>query len=171
MKCALERFADGHNVHGLNKIVQSLSNPDIVVDALSQLGFNPNGLAKLFGEQEPQVKCPKCGSTWRDLSRTKQLGCEECFATFHDKIANLLNPINRAIWNTYESKFPHADDVPDSEAEDIEDAVKQRDLKFEIERLKRELACAVKNEDYERAARLRDLIAEFNPTPITEQSE
>ena len=49
--------------------------------------------------------------------------------------------------------------------------VRQHDQQQEVEKLKRELACAVLNENYERAARLRDLIAEFTPENITEQTE
>ena len=74
------------------------------------------------------------------------------------------------MWNTYEEKLPVANTY-DTEAEDIEQAVRQHDQQQEIEKLKRELACAVLNENYERAARLRDLIAEFTPDNITEQIE
>ena len=72
--------------------------------------------------------------------------------------------------NTYEEKLPAAD-ACDTEAEDIEKSVRQHDQQQEVEKLKRELACAVLNENYERAARLRDLIAEFTPESITEQTE
>ena len=41
--------------------------------------------------------------------------------------------------------------------------------KEEIARLKRELDVAIKVEDYEKAARIRDLIAEY--TPVSESSQ
>ena len=87
-------------------------------------------------------------------------------------MAGVLETINNVIWNNYE-KNVQQDDVnfEDDEEKDIEKSVSQRDLQFEIERLNRELACAVKEENYERAARLRDLIAEFNPVNSPEQSE
>ena len=94
----------------------------------------------------------------------------ENLKTFQKQITGLIKPVHRAIWNTYEEKLPAAD-ACDTEAEDIEKSVRQHDQQQEVEKLKRELACAVLNENYERAARLRDLIAEFTPESITEQTE
>ena len=171
LKCAAERALDGQEpTSGLGKILKSLSNPESAIEALSQLGFKSESVAQLFGDQDSHGKCPVCGTTWREIEHSLQLGCEECFKTFHKQITGLLKPIRRDIWNTYEMNLP-AETNFDTEGKDIEEAVHQRDLQQEIERLKRELACAVINENYERAARLRDLIAEFNPENLPEQSE
>lgn len=171
VKCAAERALDGNEAPGgLAKILKSLTNPESAIEALSQLGFNPDSVAQLFGSQDSHDKCPVCGTSWRDIEHSLQIGCEECFKTFHKQITGLLKPIHRDIWNTYEKKLP-AENSWDTEEEDIEKSVRQRDLQQEVERLKRELACAVINENYARAARLRDLIAEFNPENIPEQSE
>ena len=170
LKCAAERALDGYEPTGnLAKILKSLSNPESAIEALSQLGFKSENVAQLFGH-DTTLKCPVCGTTWREIERSHQLGCEECLKTFQKQIAGLIKPVHRAIWNTYEEKFNVAD-ACDTEAEDIEQSVRQHDQQQEIEKLKRELACAVLNENYERAARLRDLIAEFTPENITEQTE
>ena len=162
---------DGYEPTGnLAKILKSLSNPESAIEALSQLGFKSENVAQLFGDHSSQPKCPVCGATWREIERTHQLGCEECFKTFQKQITGLIKPVHRAIWNTYEEKLKVAD-ACDTETEDIEQSVRQHDQQQEVEKLKRELACAVLNENYERAARLRDLIAEFTPENITEQPE
>lgn len=171
LKCAAERALDGQEpTSSLGKILKSLSNPESAIEALSQFGFKSENVAQLFGDASAQVKCPVCGTTWREIERTHQLGCEECLKTFQKQITSLIKPVHRAIWNTYEEKLPAAD-ACDTEAEDIEKSVRQHDQQQEVEKLKRELACAVLNENYERAARLRDLIAEFTPESITEQTE
>ena len=171
LKCAAERALDGHEATGgLGKVLKSLANPESAMEVLNQLGFNGESVAQLFGSPETQLKCPVCGTTWREIERSHQLGCEECLKTFQKQITGLIKPIHRAIWNTYEEKLPVADSF-DTEEEDIEQAVRQHDQQQEVERLKRELACAVLNENYERAARLRDMIAEFTPENISEQTE
>jgi len=171
LKCAAERALDGTEASGgLAKILKSLANPESAMETLSQLGFNGESVAQLFGNHDSQLKCPVCGATWREVERSRQLGCEECLKTFQKQITSLIKPVHRAIWNTYEEKLP-AEDAYDTEAEDIEQAVNQRDQQQEVERLKRELACAVINENYDRAARLRDLIAEFTPDTLPEQTE
>ncbi|MBO7619468.1 MAG: UvrB/UvrC motif-containing protein [Victivallales bacterium] len=171
LKCAAERALEGQEANGgLGKFLKSIANPESAMEVLNQLGFNGESVAQLFGDRESQLKCPVCGSTWREIERSHQLGCEECLKTFQKQITGLIKPIHRAIWNTYEEKFPVADTF-DTEVEDIEQAVRQHDQQQEVERLKRELACAVLNENYERAARLRDMIAEFTPENISEQTE
>lgn len=172
MKCAAKRFfgQGGTFLPGLDKILKGLQNPETMMGVMSQLEKH-KGLLEALAPRSQQAKCPGCGRTWEDIKHTRQLGCEKCLDTFHEEAGNILETVNRVIWNTYEKNVKQQDDISLDDEDDIEKSVKQRDLQFEIERLNRELACAVKEENYERAARLRDLIAEFNPISLPEQSE
>ena len=175
-KCAITRFFGENGASPrldqlLKELSQSLSNPEALSAIMSQFGKH-KGLFQALDDHSSQTQCPRCGRTWEDIKRTRQIGCEACFETFHDKMAGVLETINNVIWNNYEKNVRQDDiNLEDEEEKDIEKSVSQRDLQFEIERLNRELACAVKEENYERAARLRDLIAEFNPVNSPEQSE
>lgn len=178
-QCAVKRFIGATAPSGnMDKIAQSveglsqyLSNPNALLSILSQFSKH-KGFLEALDDHTTQTQCPKCGRTWEDIKRTKQLGCEECINAFHKEIADILENFSNVIWNNYEKNIQMEDILPaDAEEDDIEKSVTERNRQFEIERLKRELACAVKEENYERAARLRDLIAEFNPVNLSEQTE
>lgn len=77
-------------------------------------------------------KCPACGFTMEDYRRTAHLGCPDCYAVFARELA------------------PSAELADD--AQDVETPLVAR------ARLQQELQKAVAQEDYERAALLRDQI-------------
>lgn len=85
-------------------------------------------------------KCPGCGWTLKEIFATKRAGCAECY-TFHQ----LLVPM------TFESQHlhpevGHAGKAPKSTPEQL------------IKKLEARMQEAIKNEDYEIAAKLRDEI-------------
>jgi len=101
-----------------------------------------------FEEPEhPQVtRCDVCGMSFDDFRKSGKLGCANCYRVFRDE----LSPILRRLHGNTE----HTGKVPAK----LSDTVKNTK---EIERLKAELAAAVENEQYERAAELRDLIRDL----------
>ena len=92
----------------------------------------------------PQVRqrvCPKCGMTENELSRTGQVGCAECYKTF----ADILNPYIKRVHGSDE----HKGRVPFSAPEHV----KQQSEK---ELLTEQLESAIKAQEYEQAAIIRD---------------
>ena len=84
--------------------------------------------------------CPGCGSTLRDIA-TRGTACPKCFETFADELAP---SIGRA-----HGKAAHAGHVPAR----FRDRIERR---RKIEALVAEQREAVRNEDFERAAGIRD---------------
>jgi protein arginine kinase activator len=122
------------------------ASPFSISDLLS--GF----LGKDFGYQvkpkEPSTmpRCSVCGITYDQFARSGKLGCANCYTVFNDA----LKPVFRRIHgNTY-----HHGKLPQRAGEKIK-------AKREIENLKTQLTKAVQNEEYEKAAELRDRIREL----------
>lgn len=88
--------------------------------------------------QEAQ-KCPICGHTWSDFKRTGRFGCGECYKTFRAPAASTLKQIH--------STTAHTGKIPSKSGNELK-------KKRQYEALKAQLQEAVKNEDYETAAKL-----------------
>ncbi len=88
--------------------------------------------------------CPNCGITMNDFSKEGLLGCPGDYDTFSDS----LEPV---IEKTQGGAVEHTGKVPSSTPE-------QTRQQMEIARLQKQLENAVKDEDYEKAAKLRDKI-------------
>lgn len=99
---------------------------------------------KTLPEQE-EIKCPACGISFAEFRMEGRLGCGECYGAFSDSLASL-------IANIHHGKS-HAGKVPAA----FRHLKPVRDLK----RLKADLAKAVREEEFEAAARLRDRIREL----------
>jgi len=91
------------------------------------------------------LRCDKCGSTFNDIVRSGKIGCGDCYSTFYDKLLPSLERLHGRT--SHEGKIPNGIvEVPD---------------KTEKEKLQDELDEAVKSQDYEKAAELRDKIKEM----------
>jgi protein arginine kinase activator len=86
--------------------------------------------------------CTHCGLSYAEFKKTLRLGCSECYTSFAER----LNPTIRRIHGA----LRHTGRVPQSDG----DAPRE----FEIQRLRRTLSKAIEQEDYERAAAVRDEI-------------
>ena len=87
--------------------------------------------------------CPECDLSYGEFRRTGKLGCGTCYDSFRGE----LRPLLRRIHGSTE----HTGRVPSCLEADF-------DSRREVKRLRAELAQAVRGEEYERAAELRDLI-------------
>lgn len=115
--------------------------------------FDPHGYGWLdSGEPEgvepPGTRCPQCGCSQRDFERSGRLGCSRCVEIFQDALSELLGRMHKG--SRHVGKIPRA-------------------LQSKVEHLQRvaglcaELEGAIGQEDYERAARLRDALSELSP--------
>lgn len=93
-----------------------------------------------------EKKCPVCGHTYSDFRRTGKLGCSECYNVFRTPISQTLRGIQPG--NVHKGK------IPSKSGEELK-------LKRRYEELKNKLSQAVKNEDYETAAKLHKQIREI----------
>lgn len=102
-------------------------------------------LAKDQRSTPARLICPQCGETERELRETGLLGCAQCYDTF----CELLFPVFRRA----QGHTQHIEEVASC-------VVEEKPLS-EIERLKLELSDAIDQEDYKRAAQLRDAIRDL----------
>lgn len=118
--------------------------------------FDPFDLSELwgsfFGDRMPdspainQKRCKTCGSSFSDIANLGKLGCPDCYSEFYNELLPSLRKIH--------GKTRHVGKVPNSANENTKAG-------YMISDLKKKLADAVENEDYEQAATLRDQIKEY----------
>lgn len=109
---------------------------NVIVSELLKQGVTLRALAERV--------CPECGASFKDFHDQGLLGCPHDYTAFRD----LLMPI---IQRAQDGAVQHVGKVPREAG-----ATTQR--KARVAQLQRALREAVKNEEYERAARLRDQI-------------
>lgn len=119
-------------------------------------GFAPFSLSDFFGDflgdmgkraiGAKVTRCPKCGNSFNDIVRDSQVGCSECYRTFYDELVPSLERIHgKALHNgKHISVRPVENKEPTKEEK--------------IESLKAKLDEAIKAQEFEEAARLRDEI-------------
>ena len=111
--------------------------PMIIKQEVGNVGFLTTDLAKL--------RCPDCGTDYMEFRKLGRLGCPNDYVVFRAGLLPLLDRVHRATRHV--GKRPAK-------------ALGLGDASAEKRRLRRELRQAVRAEDYERAARLRDRIRE-----------
>lgn len=104
------------------------------------------GFPSIKPAPELQITCKGCGMTFEEFKRSGRFGCAMCYNSFSEK----LYPIFRRI----HGNTKHVGKVPRRMGSDIS-------IKREIDKLKIELNIAIKNEEYERAAKIRDKIKDL----------
>lgn len=100
----------------------------------------------LFSERgyvQTGVVCEKCGFTFDDIVRTGMPGCPECYRVFGDKLASAVRKIHGR--SKYCGKIPGGAD-------------EETRREHKINLLKAELNAAIDEQNFERAALLRDEI-------------
>lgn len=127
---------------------------------LNVSAFDPFDLSELwgsfFGDRQPdspslnQKRCKTCGSSFADIANSGKLGCPDCYSEFNDELLPSLRKIH--------GKTRHVGRVPGSANENTKTG-------YMINDLKKQLADAVENEDYEQAAKLRDQIKAYEQKP------
>lgn len=136
---------------------------------ISNIDFNipinfSSFLSDVFGEYNdsnflPQftntntLKCKKCGLTYDEFINTGKFGCENCYSTFSDKIDYLVKNLHGSTKHIgRRSKY-----VKQNETEKVNEEKVQKE-ESKLDKKKKELKQAIKDERYEDAAKLRDEI-------------
>jgi protein arginine kinase activator len=102
-------------------------------------------------QKEGTAACEHCGLTWAEFRQGGMLGCEHDYVAFDKELTPLLQ-------RAHENATHHLGKMPLRRGGTEAAAPLKRQV--DLARLKKELAKAVADEDYERAAKLRDQIKE-----------
>ena len=132
-------------------------------DCAKALGYNDvfGGFGNTFGDLlgsffgEPQVsaissrtiRCEKCGNTFNDIVNSGKIGCADCYTTFYDKLLPSLQRIH--------GKTRHEGKNPTIIKAEVTDSTNP------IEDLEEQLRIAIDEQNFEKAAQLRDKINEL----------
>ena len=133
-QCATEK--------GLDAMPETSDVP--LIDVIAQMTDEAPASADAAG-----VECSFCGLTFTDFRQTGRLGCPHCYETFGKQLPRLLRRIHGGVKHVGKVYLP-----PDPTASELEKR---------LEGLRRGLDRAVHDEDFERAAELRDEILSLEP--------
>jgi protein arginine kinase activator len=90
-----------------------------------------------------EIQCKNCGATYNDFKKYGLLGCSECYNSFGPTI----NPVIKRVQGNTE----HTGKIPKKLGKEIIE-------KRRLGKLKEDLQKAIANEEYEKAAQIRDMI-------------
>lgn len=110
-------------------------------------------LDKLFGSFMESIDSPKtakrcqcCGSSFEDIAKSGKVGCANCYEVFYEELLPSIQRIHGRTCHT--GKLAHS-------------AGTEVKIRNEITKCKYDLEQAVKAQEFEKAAELRDRIAEL----------
>ena len=116
------------------ELKQQLSVPELLGGLIDIEGLRPKATA---------LRCPTCKMTYADFKKTGRLGCEQCYVTFKANLMPLLRKVHGSL--NHQGKIPGS-------------AKKGTLTTGKLKEMKERLGRAIKMEEYEEAARLRDEI-------------
>lgn len=93
------------------------------------------------------LKCPACGINYEDFRKFGRLGCGECYSAFEGQLGTLLKKIH--------GSSHHVGKMP------VKVSPADKEKRESLQELKNQLMQAVQQEDFEKAAELRDKIHEL----------
>lgn len=132
--------------------VKNLQIPSAITNLLS-------ALAELSADAVPKEiageKCPGCGFTYADFRERGKLGCSQCYQSFSEPLSDILRKIHGNI--QHNGKSPSAPSTP-SIPSTTSVVPSAKEISPEIAALRQALETAVKKEEYEEAAKIRDQI-------------
>lgn len=101
-------------------------------------------------------RCKNCGASFADIARLGKVGCANCYDVFYDE---LLPSIKKMHGNT-----KHMGKTASCAGAQVKTANR-------VEKLKAELLSAIKEQDFENAAKLRDQIKSLEDDVDTSKDE
>lgn len=129
-----------------------LLNSDLTLnDLLSTLLEAYNNTGSMGQDKpKPEIVCNKCNTSFEEFLQKGRFGCAECYRSFHQVLGKTLKGIQGAEVHTGKRPKGYLSQT-DRILKDIS----------ETERLLIKLQEAIEKEEFEEAARLRDLIREL----------
>ncbi|MCI7085012.1 MAG: UvrB/UvrC motif-containing protein [bacterium] len=145
---------------------------DLCPKCAEQMGYNNifsdmesefnNFLGSFFGNALPArtqaTRCESCGSTYNEIAKTGQVGCADCYDVFFDQLMPLIRRIHGNTAHC--GKTPHSIEYTCVEDDKAPNNA-PKDKAEQINELKAQLQEAVNQQNFEKAAQLRDKIKEM----------
>lgn len=125
-----------------DECIKNLTNLNFFLDDL--LGHFISSSNNISKEHNNNDQCPKCGASFDDIIKNGKVGCDICYNKFRDQ---LIPSIKKLHNNT-----KHIGNIPAS-------ASSSSSSKIAV--LKSQLEIAIKNQEFEIAAKIRDQINEL----------
>jgi protein arginine kinase activator len=149
-RCAQEKgemfMFSGESGFSFNNLLAGLLNMDASFKQPSQNAF----------QQEEILQCERCGMTFPQFVKIGRFGCSHCYDTFKDQLKPVLKRLHSGNWT-------HNGKIPKRNGGGIH-------LRKRIEELKDELKHLIVQEEFEKAANVRDEIRSLE-NELTENSE
>ncbi|MDP4146241.1 MAG: UvrB/UvrC motif-containing protein [Bacillota bacterium] len=136
--CARE--AEGFNMAGGMGLVSPFSFQNILSGIVDYINQGTNAT------KAPELTCKNCGMTYSQFKEKGFFGCSECYDNFSSTVTPIISRV--------QGNAEHVGKIPKRSGKVI--AGKKRILK-----LKEELQKAIAQEEYEKAAEIRDKIREL----------
>ncbi len=133
-ECARKKGAEMEEHFGLSDLLAGLADFE----------------TKAAPKRNVNKKCPSCGMVYDDFKKTGRLGCGKCYEVFNDSLLPLIKRIHGSTEHFGKS-------VEDAVPKPVKTQAKPKKLD-KLAELKAQLARAIKMEEFEDAARLRDKI-------------
>jgi protein arginine kinase activator len=130
-----------------------LMNSELTLgDLLSTLLDNYTAADKVkTGESLPSVVCSSCGTSYEEFVQKGRFGCAQCYCSFSEQLGKTLKGIQGAELHTGKRPRGYVTETTDRRLKDFTEA----------EKLSLRLQQAIEKEEFEEAARLRDLIKQM----------
>jgi protein arginine kinase activator len=139
-KCAQEKgemfMFTGGSGFTFNNLLAGLLNIDSTVQKQNQ---NQNTF-----HQEEVLQCSGCSMTFPQFIKVGRFGCAHCYETFKEQLPPVLSRLHSGNWS-------HSGKIPKRIGGGIH-------LKKQVENLKSELKELIQQEEFEKAAQIRDEI-------------
>lgn len=137
----MEKNGEIDKINTFDSFFDEFENPFKSMNKLLNGFFGEGGaLLGTHGTVE-EKKCPSCGMTFREFAESGMAGCPDCYAAFEKELEPTISRV--------QGKKQHVGRAPSGMREKIE-------MKHRINALEAERKEAVNNENYERAAEIRD---------------
>jgi protein arginine kinase activator len=137
-KCAQEKgeifVFNGGTSFTFNNLLAGLLNIDSSFHQQNQNAFH----------QEEIIQCERCSMTFPQFVKVGRFGCAHCYETFKEQLKPVLKRLHSGNW-THNGKIPKR----------IGGGIH---LRKQIEELKDQLKVVISNEEFEKAAEIRDEI-------------
>ena len=140
--CSNDRGVDDPTGFALTELLAGLGTSTETEKPSSSGGVQTSGSSETVA-----AKCSTCGFTQADFKKTGRLGCSECYRTFSDHLGNLLKAMHKGTRHT--GKLPVR-------------IARQQEFTERMKGLQDDLQKAVRDENYEDAATLRDQIRKLS---------
>ena len=126
---------------------------------LSQLLMEQNASSSPFDAETLQTKCSQCGLVFEEFVRTGLLGCPQCYQDFEEQLKpalRRLHGVTKSAERDLGSSAQAGDESGHASLPPLKNPAAEAENSATRAQLEVELNLALMDEDYERAATLRD---------------